>query len=151
MWYQAIPSEINTPPPMEDVGKVFYRGRVCFQWISPMNNSVGNPSQINKPKCHIVQNVPIFSLIFEKLGGATLVPPFEESCHGAICVLLKAYSQISNKGCSQKLENLIFLHLFVALLQVAHFPKGIHRNHFIVKKEQFSHKFLSIRINLTQH
>ena len=40
--------------------------------------------------------------------------------------LLKGiYSLIPYRGCSQKFQNLNFLHLFVAFLQEGHFPKGI--------------------------
>ena len=38
---------------------------------------------------------------------------------------LKKYPQISYRGCSQKCQNYNFLHLFVALLQEAHFLKEI--------------------------
>ena len=38
---------------------------------------------------------------------------------------LKAYSLISYRGRSQKIQTLNFLHLFVAFLQEGHFPKGI--------------------------
>ena len=44
--------------------------------------------------------------------------------------MLKAYSQISYRGRSQKFYNVKFLHLFVALLQEAHFPKGINQKSF---------------------
>ena len=43
----------------------------------------------------------------------------------AVHIDLKAYSQFSYRGRSQKFQNLKFLHLLVALLQEAHFPKGI--------------------------
>ena len=39
--------------------------------------------------------------------------------------ILKTYSQISNRGRSQKIPNLNFLHLFIALTLQTHFPKGI--------------------------
>ena len=50
---------------------------------------------------------------------------------------LKAYSQISYRGHSQKIQNLNFLHLFVALLQEAHFLKGI-------KQKSFSYEMRAI-------
>ena len=57
---------------------------------------------------------------------------------------LKSYSQISYRGCSQKFQNLNFLHLFVALLQEAHFSKGINRsfrnNLFLLISSDLCHK-----------
>ena len=44
--------------------------------------------------------------------------------------VLKAYSQILNRGHSHKFQNLKFLHLLVALLWEAHFPKGIKQKSF---------------------
>ena len=38
---------------------------------------------------------------------------------------LKAYSLMLNRGRSQNFQNLIFLHIFVALLLEAHIPKGV--------------------------
>ena len=38
---------------------------------------------------------------------------------------LKAYSLMLNRGRSQNFQNLIFLHIFLAFLKKAHFPKGI--------------------------
>ena len=44
---------------------------------------------------------------------------------------LKAYFQISNRGCSQKFQNMIFfLPLFIALFLKTHFPKGIEQKSF---------------------
>ena len=43
---------------------------------------------------------------------------------------LKAYSQISDRGCSQNCQNLNFLHLFLALPLKTHFPKGIGQKSF---------------------
>ena len=43
---------------------------------------------------------------------------------------LKAYAGISYRGCFQKFKNLNFLHLFVALPQEVHFPKGIKQKSF---------------------
>ena len=44
--------------------------------------------------------------------------------------VLKAYSQISNRGRSQKFQNLNFLHLFITLPLKTHFPKGIEQKSF---------------------
>ena len=43
---------------------------------------------------------------------------------------LKVYSLMSNRGRSQNCQNLNFLHIFVALLQEGHFPKGIRLKSF---------------------
>ena len=43
---------------------------------------------------------------------------------------LKAYSQISSRGRSQKFQNLNFLHLFITLPLKTHFPKGIEQKSF---------------------
>ena len=76
----------------------------------------------------------------------------EFKCSNVVSVLaiLKAYYLISYKGCSQNCQNLNFLHLFVALLLVAHFPKGIRLNYFGIKWEYFSHKLSCMRLNSTQ-
>ena len=43
---------------------------------------------------------------------------------------LKAYSQISYRGHSQKFQNLKFSYLFVALPLETHLPKGIKQKSF---------------------
>ena len=43
---------------------------------------------------------------------------------------LKAYTLMSNRGRSQNFKNLNFLHIFLALLKEAHFPKGIRLKSF---------------------
>ena len=43
---------------------------------------------------------------------------------------LKAYSLISYRGCSQKFQNWIFVHLFVAFLPEVYFLKGIWQKSF---------------------
>ena len=43
---------------------------------------------------------------------------------------LKAYSQISNRGRSQKFQNLNFLYLFITLPLKTHSPKGIEQKSF---------------------
>ena len=47
--------------------------------------------------------------------------------------MLKAYSQISNRGRSQKIQHLNFLHIFVTFLQKIHFPKEIKHKSFPYK------------------
>ena len=49
---------------------------------------------------------------------------------GIVNYTLKACSQISNKGCSPKCQNLNFLHLFIALPVKRHFSKGIGQKSF---------------------
>ena len=56
-------------------------------------------------------------------------PNFWPCSIGLICKL-KAYSQILYRGHSQKFQNLNFLYPFVALLQKAHFSKGIKQKSF---------------------
>ena len=43
---------------------------------------------------------------------------------------LKAYSLRSNRGHSQNFQKFEFLHIFLALLKEAHFPKGIRLKSF---------------------
>ena len=61
--------------------------------------------------------------------------------HGYIWLLihsqLKVYSLISYGGCSQKFQNLNFLHLFVASSQKYISPKEFSRNHFFIKLQPF--------------
>ena len=47
-----------------------------------------------------------------------------------INAMLKAYSLIPRRRCSQKFQYVIFLHLFVAFLREVHFPTGIYQESF---------------------
>ena len=61
--------------------------------------------------------------------------------------LLKVYSLILNRECSQNFKHLKFLQLFLAFLWETHFPKELSRNHFRVKVEQFSFEVSLMRLN----
>ena len=60
--------------------------------------------------------------------GEHVIVPKGTKFTGAGKLGLKAYSQISYRGRFKEFEN--FLHLFVALCQEAHVPKGIKQNSF---------------------
>ena len=81
--------------------------------------------------------------------------PASNSCLSLTCLYewksLKAHSQISNRGRSQKCQNLIFVTSVYSSSLKNTFPqRNWAANHFRLKSEQFSHKLSCPRICLTQ-
>ena len=112
--------------------------------LPPTWHNWGAATVITTVKYHNPKTVyaTFFAMVlFSQILQISMYPrkqkPHEDVNFMHFCILfhradnLKAYSQISYWGRSQKIQNLIFLHLIVALLQEAHFPKGMKQKPFL--------------------